>query len=123
MASRVGTSQQGEAVILLSYIRRLAQQTGGYWLVLDSKAAVGALRTCQEGGHCGDGIHHLSATVLGPPPLPGLGHKCGHHAVAVDHRPNDRVDAARQEPPEVDLTWILRRPFSFLPPVPYRDQC
>ena len=35
---------------------------------------------------------------------------------------NVRVDAAMQEPPEVDLTWLLRRPFSFLPPVAYRDQ-
>ena len=34
---------------------------------------------------------------------------------------NVRVDAAMQEPPEVDLTWLLRRPFSFLPPVAYRD--
>ena len=31
----------------------------------DSEVAVGALRTYQEGGHCGDGIHHLYATVLG----------------------------------------------------------
>ena len=23
----------------------------------------------------------------------------------------------------MDLTWLLRRPFSFLPPVTYRDQC
>ena len=36
---------------------------------------------------------------------------------------NVRVDAATQEPPEVDLTWLLRRPYSFLPPVPYHDQC
>ena len=36
---------------------------------------------------------------------------------------NVRVDAATQEPPEVDLTWPLRRPYSFLPLVPYRDQC
>ena len=33
---------------------------------------------------------------------------------------NVRVDAAT---PEVDLTWPLRRPFSFLPLVTYRDQC
>ena len=26
-------------------------------------------------------------------------------------------------PPDVDLTWLLRRPYSFLPPAPYRDQC
>ena len=65
MASGVGTSQEGEAMILLSYIRRLAQQPRVYWLVPDSEAAVGTLRTYQEGGHCGDGIHHLYAAVLG----------------------------------------------------------
>ena len=65
VASGVGTSQEGKAMILLSYIRRLAQQPGVYWVVLNSEARVGALRTYQEGGHCGDGIHHLYATVLG----------------------------------------------------------
>ena len=34
-------------------------------MVPDSEAAVGALRTYQEGGHCGDGIHHLYPTGLG----------------------------------------------------------
>ena len=43
--SGVGTSQEGEAMILLSYVRRLAVQPGVYRLVLDSEAAVGALRT------------------------------------------------------------------------------
>ena len=52
-------------MILLSYIRRLAHQPRVYWLVPDSEAAVGALRTYQAGGHCGDGIHHLYAAVLG----------------------------------------------------------
>ena len=51
-------------MILLSYVRRLAKQPGVYWLVPDSEAAVGAFRTYQEGGRCGDGIHHLYATVL-----------------------------------------------------------
>ena len=36
---------------------------------------------------------------------------------------NVRIDAATHELPEVDPTWLLRRPFSFLPPVTYRDQC
>ena len=36
---------------------------------------------------------------------------------------NVRVDEATQEPAEVDVTWLLRRPFSVLPPVAYRDQC
>ena len=36
---------------------------------------------------------------------------------------NVRVDAATRDPPEVGLTWLLRQPFSFLPPVAYRDQC
>ena len=45
VASGVGTSQGGEAMILLSYVRRLAQQPGVFWLVPDFEAAVGALRT------------------------------------------------------------------------------
>ena len=124
VASGVGTSQEGEAMILLSYVRGLAQQPGVYWLVPDSEAAVGALRMYHEGGHCGDGIHHLYATVLGGQRLsPGS-------AINVLTTPshwitdiNVCVDAATQEPPEVDLTWLLRRPYPFLPPVPYRDQC
>ena len=68
VASRVGTSQEGEAMILLSYVRRLAEQPGVYWLVPDFEAAVGALRTYQEGGHCGDGIHHLYAASPRPRP-------------------------------------------------------
>ena len=101
-------------MVLLPYVRRLAEQPGVYWLVSDSKAEVGALRTYREGGHCGDGIHHPYATVLeGAPRIPSLGHKSGHHAAALDHGP--QVDAATQEPLEVDLTWLLRRPFSFPP--------
>ena len=38
-------------------------------------------------------------------------------------RPETGVDAALWEPPEVDLTWLLRRPFSFDPPLTYRDEC
>ena len=65
VASGVHTSQEGEAMILLSYVRRLAVQSGVNRLVPDSEAAMGALCTYQEGGHCGDGIHHLYATILG----------------------------------------------------------
>ena len=36
---------------------------------------------------------------------------------------NVRVVAATQDPLEVDLTWLLRRPFSYLPPVICGDQC
>ena len=124
VASAVGTSQDGGAMILLSYVRRLAQQPWVYWLVPDSEAAVGALRTYHEGGHCGDGIHHLYATVLGGQRL------SPDSAINVVTTPshwitdlNVRVDAATQEAPEVDPTWLLKRPYSFLPPVPYRVQC
>ena len=34
-----------------------------------------------------------------------------------------RVDAATQDPFGVDVTWLLRRPFSFLPPETSQDQC
>ena len=65
MASGVDSSREREATLFLSYIRRLAQPPGVFCLVPDSEAAVGALRTYHEGGHCGDGIHHLYATALG----------------------------------------------------------
>ena len=124
VASGVGTSQEGEAMALLSYARWLATQPGVYWLVPDSEAAVGALRTYQEGGHCGDGIHHLYAIVLGgqrlsPRSAINSVTKPSHWITNV----NVRVDAATREPPEVDLTWLLRRPYSFIPSVPFRDQC
>ena len=65
VTSGVGTSQEGEAMILLSYVRQLATQSGVSRLVPDLEAALGALRTYQEGGHCGDGVRHLYATVMG----------------------------------------------------------
>ena len=124
VASGVGTSPEGEAMALLSYARRLATQKAVYWLVPDSEAAVGALRRYQEGGHYGDGIHHLYATVLGGQRL------SLRSAINVVTTPshwitdlNVRLDAATREPPEADLTWLLRRPYSFIPPVPFRDQC
>ena len=111
-------------MILLSYARRLATQPGVYWLVSDSEAALGALRTYQEGGRCGDGIHHLYATVLGGERLSPK--SAIHLATTPSHWLTDlnvRADGATQEPPEVDLTWLLRRAYSFIPLVPYRDQC
>ena len=85
---------------------------------------MGALCTYQEGGHCGDGIHDLYAANLGGERL------SPKSAINVVTTPshwitdrNVRMDAATQEPPEVDLTGLLRRPFSFLPLVTYRDQC
>ena len=124
VACRVGTFHEGEAMIFLLYARTLAQQLGVLWPVPDSEAEVGALRTYQERGHCGDGIHHLCTTVLGGERLSPTS------AINVVTKPLHgitdlivRVDAASQEPIEVDLTWLPLRPFSFLPPVTYRDQC
>ena len=124
VASGVGTSQEGEAMILLSYVRRLAQQPRVFWLVPNSEAGVGALRTYEEAGHCGDGIHHLHGTVMGGRRLSPT--SAINEVTAPSHWITDlnvRVDVATQEPPEVDVTWLLPRPFSFLPPVTYRDQC
>ena len=111
-------------MILLSYTRRLAQQPGVYWLVPDSEAAVGPPP------------HIPSGRPLWrwyPPPLrnsPGGERLSPESAINVVTTPshwitdlNIRVDVTTQEPPEVDLTWLLRRPYSFLPPVPHRDQC
>ena len=83
---------------------------------------MGALHTYQEAGHFGNGVHHLYATVLGGQRL------SPDSAINMVTTPlkwitdlNVRVDAATQKPLEVDLTWLLRRPYSFLPPVPYLD--
>ena len=69
----------------------------------DSEAVVGALRTYQEGGHCGDGIHHLYATVVRGQ---RLSLTLAINVVATLLRsitdPNVRVDAATPEPPKVD---------------------
>ena len=70
------------------------------------------------------GINHLYATVLGGRRLSPA--SAINVVTTPSHRITDlnvRVDAETQEPPEVDLTWLLCRPFSFLPPVTYRDQC
>ena len=108
VASGVGSSQEGEAMILLSYVRKQAQQPGVFWLVPDSEAAVGALGTYQEGGHRGDGIHHLYPTVLEGQQLSQTS------PINVVTTPshwitdlNVRVDAATQKPLEVDLAWLL----------------
>ena len=74
-------------------------------------------------GQCGDGIHHLYATVRGGRSLSPAS------AMNVVTTPshwiadlNVREDAATHEPPDVDFTRLLRRPFSFLPPVAFQDQ-
>ena len=90
--------------------------------MLESEAVVGVLRTYKEGGHYGDGIHHVYATVPGGRRL-SLASAINVVTTLSLADLNVRIDAATQEPPEVDLTWLLCRPFSFLPLVTYRDQC
>ena len=85
---------------------------------------MGALRTYHEGDHCRDGIDHLYDTALGcqclsPTSAIIVITTLWHCRTGL----NARVHAATQEPPEVDLTWLPRRPFSCIPPVTYRDQC
>ena len=36
---------------------------------------------------------------------------------------NVRVDAATKEELQADLTWMLRRPYTFLPTQKFRDHC
>ena len=49
VASKVGTSQETEAMVLLPYHRMLAQHPRVFWLVRGSEAASGALGTYHEG--------------------------------------------------------------------------
>ena len=83
---------------------------------------MGALCTYQQGGHCGDSRCHLYATHLGgsrvvPTSPINVITTPSHWITGL----NVRVDATTPEPPEVDLTRLLRRSFSFLPRVAYRD--
>ena len=109
---------------MLLCVRRLEAQQGTYWVVPDSELAVGALRTYQEGGKCGDGIHHLHSHT------PGAEHLSPRCAIKVVVTPSHRiasidvwVDAATREEPRVDLTWMQRRPYAYLPQVQYRNHC
>ena len=63
VGSGVGTSKEGEALTRIQCAR--TTQQGVYYVVPDSEPAVGTLCTNHEGGHCGDGIHHLGARTLG----------------------------------------------------------
>ena len=64
VAVSMGTSQEKEAPILLTYVWEHSTQTDGYCYVLVSKSHVGALRMHMDGGYCGDGIHHQYAHIL-----------------------------------------------------------
>ena len=93
-------------------------------MVPNSESAKGALRTYQQGGKCGDGIHHLYARTLGAERL------SPRAAINVVVTPsqwitsiNVRVDAATREEPRADLTWMLRHPYACLPPVRHRGHC
>ena len=124
VASGVGTSQEGEAMILLSYVRRLAEQPGVYWLVPDSEAAVGPPYLPRGGPLWGWHTPPVCHSPWGPPPLPRLGHQCGPHAVALDHGPQrpHRCSDARvtgSRPHMAPPPSLLLSPPSGLPgPVP-----
>ena len=65
VALGVGTSQEGEAMTLLLYVHQLASQEGVFWVVVDPECAIGALHTCQESRHYGDGIPPVCANPKG----------------------------------------------------------
>ena len=94
ITSGIGTSQEGEALTLLLCVHRLEAQQGTYRVVLDSESAVGALRTYEEGGKCGDGMHHLYAHSLGAErPSPRVRDQRGGDPLPLDHlhqRPGGR---------------------------------
>ena len=44
-----GTAQDGEALALITYVRALRDKEGVHWIVVDSEAAMGALRSYLKG--------------------------------------------------------------------------
>ena len=97
---------------------------GIYLVVPDSKSAVGALHTHHEGGHCGEGIHHMYAQTLDSKRLaPGAAIKI---VVTPSHRVTAiyaQVDMVTTEKRQADLTWMLCRPYAFFPPLKFWDHC
>ena len=92
---------------LLLCIRRLAHREGIYWVVPDLESAVGG----QEGGHCGDGIHHKYAHT------PGAEHLAPQASINIVVTLSQwitavtvRVDAAIR----ADLTLMLHHPYTSL---------
>ena len=83
---------------------------------------MGAVRMYQEGGKCGDTMHHLYAHTLGAARLTP---RCAINVLVTPSHwitsINVRVDAATREEPWVDLTLMLQRPYAYLPPLRYRD--
>ena len=74
-------------------------------MVPDSKFAVGVLRMYQEGGHCGDNIHHEYAHILGtqrPASKTAINIMVtpSHWITAI----NVHADAAITEEPQMDHT-------------------
>ena len=71
-------------------------------------------------GKCSDGIHHLytrGAEHLSPRSTINVVVTPSHWITSI----NVRVAVATREEPRADLTWMLRHPYAYLPPVQYRD--
>ena len=87
-----------------------------YKLILDSKLAVGALQTYLQGGRCRDNIYHLYTHVIkGASLTPTV-------AINIVATPshwitelNVCVGVATKNSLEVDVTWLHRYPFPFVP--------
>ena len=60
-----GTSKDGEALALITYVRELQEREGVYWLVVDSEAAKGALQSYLIGDRSGEGMELLYAQIAG----------------------------------------------------------
>ena len=109
---------------LLLYARQLAPPKGVYWRVPNFESAIGVVRTYHEGGHRGNGIHRLYAQTLG---AKHLGPRAAINIVVTPSQwiipINVQVDAATREEPQAGLTWMLCRPYAFLPRVKFQDRC
>ena len=120
VALGVGTSQEREALILLSYVRKLQHPNRLCRVIPDSESSMGALQTYIDGGYCGDGIHHLQAHILQGAQLAPTA------AIKIVTMPSHwitepGVDVATKDEPAVNLMWMLRCPFCFVPMEKFRD--
>ena len=125
VASGVGSSQEGEAMSLklLFCVRGLVSHEGVYYVVPDFESTEGALRTYQEATTVGmaytTSMHTPWRPNASPPRLRSTSWSPPH----TGSPPSLCMDAPSRQELETDLTWMLQRPYLFLPVAKFRDHC
>ena len=104
-------------------MRALRDKEGVYWIVVDSEAAMGALRSYLKGDRSGEGMKLLYAQIVGDEKLEGTA--AINILATPSHwitRANMAADKAAEGPPMTSLRWILRKHYAVAQARKFGDQ-